>query len=213
MRSLVLPSLAVALLASTAHADELAASEVKPASAGETTPRFAIAVNFPYGWLGGKSLAGSFYAGVTDHLAIRANVASYEAGSSATGGLFAGEAEYSGRTLDLGVGAIHYSNGLWDGFTMEGGVLRRARDVRVTDQYAAAYTTSTDTATYGVRALFGWSFLIKNRVFIAAAVGGSAGVERGTETTENERGEMKTSQDVDRSDISFEGYVRFGAAF
>lgn len=213
MRSLVLPTLALALAASVAHADELAATDAKPAAVVETTPRFAIAVNFPYGWIGGKSLAGSVYAGVTDHVAIRANVASYEAGASATGGIFGGEAEYSGRTLDLGVGVVHYSNGLWDGFTMEGGLLRRARDVRVTDQFAAAYATSTDSATYGVRALFGWSFLIKKRMFIAAAIGGSAGIERGTETTENDRGMMTSKADVDRSDIAVESYLRFGGAF
>lgn len=217
MRALLLPLL---LLATTAHADERVTDEAPAPPAPAKTPRFAVAVNSPLSWIGGKSVGGSVYAGLTDHLAIRANVASYEATASflaelvgAAAGGDGDEAERSGRTLDLGVGVIHYSRGLWNGFTMEAGALRRARDIRVTDEFAAAYRTSTETTTYGGRALLGWSWLVHPHAFMAVAVGGSAGIETGTETTENERGEMKTTKPVDRSDVSFEGYVRFGGAF
>jgi hypothetical protein len=222
MRSLVLPTLALSLLASTARADELVATDAKPASVVETkpAPRFALAVNFPLGWIGARSIGGSFYAGVSNNDAIRVNVASYENTASAVGeiiGIAAGgdgdEADRSGRTLDLGVGIVHYSRALWDGFTMEAGALRRARDIRVTDDFASSYSVATDTTTYAGRALFGWSWLIQKRVFIAAAIGGSAGIETGTEKTENDLGEMMKTNKVDRSDVSFEGYLRFGGAF
>lgn len=151
---------------------------------------------------------------------IRANVASYVGRASTIGDAIRiavaadDEGVYqSGRVLDVGVGVVHYSRGLWDGFTVEAGLLRRGRDVVVTDEFAEAYKTSTDTATYAARALFGRSWLIKNRVFIAAAIGGSAGVETGTETTENENGQRKMTQHVDRRDVSFEGYLRLGGAF
>lgn len=230
MRSLLVPSFALALLASAAHADERvttgalmdpnADSDAAPAPTAEPAPRFAIAVNAPIGWIDGKSLGASVYVGVANKVAIRANVASYGGGPPLVGDLISiaaggdgDEAQHSGRVLDLGVGVVHYSRGLWDGFTLEAGALRRARDLAVVDDFATAYRTSTDTVTYAGRALLGWSWLIKQRVFIAVAIGGSVGIETGTETTENERGEMKKSQSVDRSDVSLESYLRFGGAF
>lgn len=236
MRSLLLPSLAIAALTSAAHADERVTprapiapnagsnaatpSAQKAVSATEPAPRLAIAVNSPFGWIGGNSLGASVYAGITSHVAIRANVASYAGGPSVLGEVISAaaggdgdEAEHSGRVLDLGVGVVHYSRGLWDGFTLEAGALRRGRDLVVVDDFAPAYRTSTDTVTYAGRALIGWSWLIHQRAFIAVAIGASAGIETGTETTENERGEMKKSQSVDRSDVSLESYLRFGGAF
>ncbi len=221
MRSLVLPSAALLLLASTARADERVATDAKPASVIETAPpRFAIAVNFPLGWVGGKSVAGSAYVGVSQHDAIRLNVARYENTASAVGEIIAvaaggdgDEAERSGRTLDVGVGIVHYSRALWDGFTLEAGALRRARDIRVTDTNASPAVVATDTTTYGCRALVGWSWLVHKHVFIATAVGGSAGIETGSEYTENYTGGMMKTSKVDRTDVSFEGYLRFGGAF
>lgn len=219
MRSPLLPSLALIVSASIAHADERVTTATKIATTAPT-PRFALAVNSPLGWIGGESIGISAYAGITKNVAIRANVASYVGRASTIGDAVRiaiaadDEGAYeSGRVLDVGVGVVHYSRGLWDGFTVEGGVLRRDRDVVVTDEFASAYKTSTDTAAYAGRALFGWSWLIKKRVFIAAAIGGAVGVEAGTETTENERGQMKKTHDVDRSYASFEGYLRLGGAF
>lgn len=223
MRSLLLPSLALAYLASTAHADELAATEAKPASVVETRDaprRFALAVNLPLGWIDGRSVGGSFYAGVSNTDAIRVNIASYANTASVVGELISAatngdgeESVRSGRTLDVGVGLVHYARALWDGFTLEAGALRRARDIGITSEFASSYRVSTDTTTYAGRALIGWSWLIQKRVFIAAAIGGSAGIETGTEKTENDRGEMMKTTKVDRSDVSFEGYLRFGSAF
>ncbi len=223
MRSLLLPSIALAVLASAAHADELAATDAKPASVVQTMDaprRFALAVNLPLGWIGGRSVSGSFYAGISNTDAIRVNVASYANTASVVGELIDAalggdgeEATRSGRTLDLGVGLVHYSRALWDGFTLEAGALRRARNIGITSEFASSYRVSTDTTTYAGRALIGWSWLIQKRVFVAAAVGGSAGIETGTENSENDRGEMMKTTKVDRSDVSFEGYLRFGGAF
>lgn len=223
MRSLVLPSLALALLASTARADELAATDAKPASVVTTTtaaPRFAFAANLPIGWVDAKSIGASAYVGVSDRVAIRLNVASYKYGGWKTqeiiGGLLSGDGpdgSIGGRITDVGVGIVHYSRGLWDGFTVEAGALRRARDTFSRDAYASDEFVDTDTATYAGRALFGWSFLIKNRVFIAAAAGVSAGLESGSEVVQKTSGAMMTTRPVDRADVSLEGYLRVGGAF
>ncbi len=221
MRSLLLPLTTLAVLTSAARADERVTTDARPASVVETSPtRFALAINLPTGWIDAKSIGASGYVGITDHDAIRLNVASYKYGPSvaaeAIAGLLAGdgpEGSSGGRILDLGVGLVHYSRGLWDGFTMEAGALRRARNTFSRDDFAQYQSIDTDTTTYAGRALFGWSWLIQKRVFIAAAIGGSAGIETGSEVTANSSGEMTTTRPVDRSDVSFEGYLRFGGAF
>jgi hypothetical protein len=234
MRSLILPTALVALVAASAHADQLGAAATPSGSAPAQTPKLtgsapptvetgalpvAIGVNFPANWRSAESVAASVYIGVTRQDAIRLNVASYANHTSALVdviGLAAGgdgdESSRNGRINDVGVGLVHYSHSLWDGFTFELGALRRARDIRVTDDFAPAKILSTNTTTYAARALFGWSWLVKQHAFIAFGVGMSCGLERGTEHIDNGPSEMKT-QDVDRSDVAFEGYLRFGGAF
>lgn len=223
MRNLLLPLTILALLTSAAHAEELVATAAKRSSVVETkvsASRFAFATNLPVGWIDAKSIGASAYVGVTDHVAVRLNVASYKYDSSKAAeiaaGLFGGdgpEGSDGGRITDLGVGIVQYSRGLWDGFTMEAGALRRARDTFSHDEFAQYASVDTDTTTYAGRALFGWSWLVQKRVFIAAAIGGSAGIETGTEVTANSSGEMKMTSAVDRSDLALEGYLRFGGAF
>lgn len=224
----ILPGFAVLLLAANAHAEGTLPELENPTSTKTSTAapaapplrRFAIALNAPFSWIEGRAIAASVYAGINENVAIRANVASYAAGPPMIGDVFAlasgddgDEAEHDGRVLDLGVGVVHYSRGLWDGFTFEAGALRRARDTSVSDSFATAYKTSTDTTTYAGRVMIGWSWLIDKRAFIALAIGGSLGVETGDETTEDERGQMRKVQGVDRVDAAFESYLRLGAAF
>lgn len=190
-----------------------------PTSSGRTLP-IAVGVNFPAGWLGGKSVAASLYVGVTSTDAIRANFARYENTASLVGDVLSvasggdgSEASHGGHITDLSVGLVHYSRALWDGLTLEAGALRRARDTQVFDDFASPASVDTTSTTYAGRALIGWSWLVHQHLFISFAVGGSVGIERGTERTANGLGQMQETVKVDRSAASPEAYLRFGGAF
>ena len=179
----------------------------------------AVGVNLPFGWAGGHSLAGSVSVGLTEHQAIRANVASYEdralvsdVVAIAMGG-DGDEATRSGRTTDLGLGWTLYPDGLWQGFTVELGGLYRHRNLKVEDDFASPASRATRTETFGGRALVGWSWLLYGRVTISAAVGVSVGHESGTETTNEDLHGMPMTTDVSRVDVEAEAFVRIGVAF
>jgi hypothetical protein len=180
----------------------------------------AIGMNLPLRWFEGASIGGSFYIGVSKRLAIRANVASwkYSDDAAATVASFLGgeiEGSMDGRITDVGAGLVHYSNKLWDGFTLEGGLLHRSKDISVRDEFATPEYVATDTTTYAVRALAGWSWLIGDHLFVAVAFGASVGREIGSETTGVMDGpSMKlTTKDVSRWDVAPEGYIRIGGGF
>ncbi len=204
------------LLASSAQADEL----VPPPRTGVTKAiPIAVGINFPTGWIDANSIAGSLSIGVSDHDAIRVNAATYRYAHSigniislAAGG-DGDESSRSGRISDLGLGFVHYSRGLWEGLSLEVGAFRRANDIRINDANASPATVATTSTIYAGRALVGWSWLIKQHVFIALAVGVSVGLERGTEKTEDDNGGHMMTADLDRSAIAPEGYLRFGGAF
>lgn len=186
-------------------------------STAAADPEVAFAVNAPLGWPSGNSVAGSFYVGLTDHDAIRANVASYAYTASAIGTVIApalggdgDEGSYSGRTTDVGLAWTNYSRRLFDGFTYELGVLRRARDWRSEDEFATPQIKITKTATYAGRAQVGWSWMIGDHAFVAAAVGLSLGYEHGHETWDRELDSMPTNHPVSRADLQPEGYLRIG---
>jgi len=225
---------ALTTLASLTHAsvaDELHLAAARtPVPAESPTTRFdpttavsvpvAIAVNSPLGWIDGNSVAGSFYVGLSRHLALRANVATYKhtgAAGAALAAVFGAEDEgsYSGRTTDVGIGTVYYSRGLWDGFTAELGANRRAKDaVRTSDENASPAVLTTNTQTYAARALIGWSWLIEKRVFFAVAAGASTGYETGRETSGgSDPRSMSTTVDVSRQSTALEGYLRIGGAF
>jgi len=195
MRSLVI----VAILAGTAAA----------------SPDVAVAVNAPTGWLDASSVAGSVYVGLSEHQALRVNVATYAYTLSTPMELFIAvlggedEALRKGRFVDASAGWMYFSNRLWSGFTAELAVLGRARDTRIDDGFASQQVVHTTTHTLAGRALIGWSWLIYDRAFIAIAAGLSAGYETGSETTDP----MTTTRAVGRSAINAEGYLRFGFAF
>jgi hypothetical protein len=234
MRFVLLPFATVAMLASSAHADELGAPDGAPETTHApgrltglpnrtgvtTTIPVAIGVNFPTGWADANSIAGSLYVGVTKKDAIRVNAASYRYTSSAVGDLIGlaygadgDEASRSGRITDLGVGFVHYSRGLWDGLTVEVGALRRAKEIRINDSAVSLATVATTSTTYAGRALLGWSWLIKRHAFIAFAVGMSLGIEHGTDHTETTFRMPMMTVDIDRTAIGGEGYLRFGGTF
>jgi len=180
----------------------------------------AIGMNLPIRWGDAASIGGSFYIGVRERLAIRANVATWKYNddtASVVAGLLGEDSEgsFGGRITDLGAGVVHYSNKLWDGFTLEGGLLHRSKDIHTQDEFATPEYVATDTTTYAVRGLAGWSWLIGDHVFVAVAFGASAGRELGEETTGvmDGPGMTLTTKEVSRWDVAPEGYIRVGGAF
>lgn len=178
------------------------------------SPDVAVAVNAPSGWVDAGSIAGSAYVGLSEHQALRLNVATYAYGTSAAMEAFIAalgaedEASRSGRFVDLGAGWMYFSDRLWSGFSVELGVLGRSTDARVADDNASPQVVHTTTRTVAGRALVGWSWLLYDRAFIAVAAGLSAGYERGTET-----GDAMSTRPVGRASVNAEGYLRFGFAF
>ena len=95
----------------------LAAALLLASATAHAGERLAVATNLPIRW--DKSFGGSLYVGVSNKLAVRANVATYDdlrlAGIFNTG--YDGSTD--GRTTDLGAGVVYYPRRLWDGLTLE----------------------------------------------------------------------------------------------
>jgi hypothetical protein len=165
--------------------------------------RFAVATNFWGGWVDGNSIGASAYARIASRHAIRANLATHSLGW--TQKLFSSDSSdeplYAGRTVDVGIGWMWCPRRLFDGLTLEVGVLHRNEDVRRAD--AARGRVRYDAG----RVLIGWSWLIADRAFLAVAVGMSRGYARGHALMFDAAGS------VDEFENAGEGYLRFGVAF
>lgn len=194
-------------------------------AAAEERP-IAIAVNNPILWAGDKSIAASLYHRVANKQAVRLNFARYEyknfgqqmAADIRYGFEAESEYDYTGRAHDIGAAWMYFPRRLWDGPTLEAGVLLRRVESRGTPWDAYDYYTVRDrsTNTYSARGLVGWSWLMYNRAFIAFAVGASSGYTVGDEELhEQSRSQpvMTTYGRVGESVVEFEGYIRFGGVF
>jgi len=171
---------------------------------------FALAVNAPWAWLR-NNIGGSVYVAVDPHWGMRANVARYDAEELLPLLVLGGEGPvYHGEILDLGLGWIWYPRRLWDGFMFEAGALMRDRDVRRLREDRP--DIDIQTTTFAARAMIGWSWMAAHTVFLSFAAGASAGLEYGHERSVAETG-MTTTRQVERLQIDFETYVRFGFAF
>jgi hypothetical protein len=178
--------------------------------------RFALATNPPLRWVGLAAIAASGYVAVSPRSAVRANVAVYDYDANLAVAVISQFVEdparrtYDGRIVDVGVGWTYFPRTLCDGATFEVGVLRRAAKTHLED----AQIVDRNVRTYATRALVGWSWLIRDRVFIAIALGGSEGYTYGRESTARESPQMdpKTRQ-VAAWDAALEGYFRVGFAF
>jgi len=175
----------------------------------------AIGVNFPTGWFGASSLAATLSVGVTNHVAIRTNIARYEPGYGRD--LLAtpdGDGVIThGRVLDVGASAVLYVNKPFMGWFVEAGLLVRSRDHREDREQDSPAQIVTDTTTYAGRAYVGYSLLVRDRAFVALGVGASLGYERGVVQTDDERGTMPTVETISRRTIAPEAYLRFGIVF
>jgi len=184
-------------------------------------PRMAFAVNPPFRWQDGDSVAASLYIGLAEHHALRLNAATYtpkypllfEVAVGITGG-DGPEASYSGRTTDVGASWIWFPRRLYDGFSVEVGALRRARDTTVHDTSGPNEYVATDTTLYAGRAMAGWSWLMYQRVFVSLQLGLSAGYQSGGKTLSNPlRREPPMTVGVDSMAIEPEGWLRIGVVF
>jgi hypothetical protein len=178
-----------------------------PAST-EDSPRFAVGLSFPLGWLIGW-FGASGYARIGEHFGVRVNVATWSgggpggaAGAIATG--FESGHGYGGRITDLGIGAVVYPRRTLDGPLIEVGGLLRHRNTFEWPDFDPK--TTTRSITYAGRALVGWSWLVRPNVFVAFAVGASWGRESGTARTEGS--DMATA--VRRKPTDGESYLRIG---
>ncbi len=196
-----------------------------PASSRHVTD-VALAVNPPFRWASDyeRAVGVSGYLGLGRHHAIRGNVASYDYAPNIVGELISiaaggdgSEAWYQGRVTDVGVAWMYFPRRLWSGATLELGLVRRARDVSLEDEFATPERIETQTTTYAGRALVGWSWLMFDRVFISFQTGASIGYERGHETTIPRvypyDMQMATTREVGRRDLALEGFLRVGIRF
>ncbi len=193
MRALLVAALLLG--SATAYADE----------------RLAVAVNLPIRW--NKSFGGSAYLGVSNHVAIRGNFATYD--DLRLAGIFNGgyDGGTDGRTYDAGAGVVYYPRRLWDGLTLEAGVLRRAADITADGTRGGDEIIRTRTTMYGVRGLVGWSWLVKNHVFLSIAGGSALGYERGSEDWRWEHSDSMMTKTISKTVTPLEGYIRVGGAF
>jgi hypothetical protein len=216
--------LAVLVAASPASAEGLAPYESIQDHPARADHAYALAINQPFGWPSGFAIAGSGYARLAPHHALRLNVASYDFHGNVGGDLidifvFGGEgseAGHTGRILDVSAGWMYFPRRVWDGPTFELGLMHRSLDTEVVDDFADYYRVERSGRTIAARALLGWSWLIRDRAFIAVALGAAKGYSSGTEVdTEDDftSPAMSTTTTFGEWTSSFEGYMRFGIAF
>ncbi len=201
------------LVASLVASTSIAAADPEPAATASTSlPAVAIAVNAPFMWPLTKSVGVSGYVAIHAHQSVRINVASYDY-LHLSEVLADGEGAPHGRTTDVGVSWQYFPRSVWNGFVVELGVMRRAQDTRDYDEDEVPTITDTNATGYAARAMLGWSWLGWDRVFVAAAAGGSIGRYTGTETTVDDYfDQMWVTRDFARLEGSLEAYLRFGVA-
>jgi len=214
---------AVLLAASTASAEGLKPYQSIQEHRPVADKPFALAINEPFGWPSGFAIAGSAYARVAAHHAVRLNVASYEYHANVGGDLidhfvFGGDGDESGKTgryFDVGASWMYFPRRVWDGPSFELGLLHRSIDTNRYDDFADDDIVDRDGQMIGARALLGWSWMIHDRVFISIAMGASKGYEFGTQviTPDASHPQMTTTGDYGEWTTAFEGNMRFGVAF
>lgn len=201
--------------------DKAASEAVADHAVTEDKVAVGLAANLPFRWPDADSVGVSGYIAFAKQHAIRMNFATYSHHSSAAGALVSlaagedgDEGSYSGRITDLGIGYQHYTRSMFEGCTLELGLLRRELDTRVEDDFASPSIVETAATGYAGRALVGWSWLWSQRVFLATGIGVSVGRFAGTERTAGTTYMPQyTSKDFVRYETTAEGYVRLGLAF
>lgn len=182
---------------------------------------YALSVNSPLSWVTIHNVGASGYVGLTDHQALRLNVASYDFDVNVIGHLALGDVDGNrfGRLLDVGAGWMYFPRHTYDGLMFELGVLRRAGHTKESDSNMDPYFRDRDTQLYAARAMIGWSWLIHNRVMVSLAAGAARGYEFGAETTTRDGAlfpdymPRSETHDVAQWTTTVEGYFRVGFTF
>ena len=188
-----------------------------------TPPKqFALAVNNPIAWAG-LAYAASGYVALTEHQAVRMNLAWFRStginpGVFVLGSIIAGEpiedeAYREGGFFDVGAGWMYFPRRVWSGPTIELGAVLRTRHTYVSDEFSSPEDETFDTTTVAGRGLLGWSWDIRGRAFLAIAAGASYGYETGTRETRSSYDSPTVGGGVGRWTPGFEWYSRVGATF
>jgi hypothetical protein len=187
----------------------IARADVPPKRAQRPVGSIAAAVSMPWYWPEGF-IGASAYGRMTDRLAIRADFERWDyAPTVILGG--ADGPSYSGVMIDYGLGLVYFPRRLWSGLRLELGALVRDRDtLKVADQ--GLERTTTVSTIYAARGLIGWSWDVHPRVFLALAVGGARGYERGRDRVMAFE-KPTTEAWVSRGYGSGEVYFRVGGVF
>jgi hypothetical protein len=214
--------LAVLLATSAASAEGLAPYESVQKESPPVERQWAVAINEPLGWTNGFAVAGSIYGRVAPHQAVRINAARYGFHGNLAGdviNIVAGGdgARHTGRLIDVGAGWVYFPRRVFDGPSIELGMLHRTLDARVEAEWETPGDVSRDGQEIAAHALLGWSWTIRNRVFISFAMGASKGYVWGSETTREmafpTEPQTPMTHHFAEWTTGFEGYLRFGVAF
>jgi hypothetical protein len=217
MHRLLLVVVATSIATGTAYAEQ-------PSDDGSQR-QIAFAVNNPLGWK--WSIASSVWVGWSAHHAIRANAARYRGPlwtfvtSSFVGDLPEEDAPTPdwGHTTDVGLGWVYNPRRVLDGPAIEAGLLCRFHRLRdhIGDNNIA--NEERHTNVYSARILAGWTWRLSNSWFVAAAIGGALGYERGREKNVGYAAmdgvfmEFIETARVSRLEASVDAYLRVGLSF
>lgn len=224
MRRLALSCAAVSLLPLSLGAAEPTETAPSITATHEKKLAVGIAVNPPLRWGDADSVGVSGYIGFNEHHALRMNYATWRnqgdwAGTLIGDVFFDGDgsdAQFSGRTTDIGVGYQYFPRGILDGLSLEAGVLHRAVDTRVVDEFASIEDKATNAGGFAARGLVGWSWLWQKRLSLGFAVGASYGRYSGTQTTSTDVLMSPASYHTEsfvRYEAHAEAYLRLGFVF
>jgi hypothetical protein len=112
---------------------------------------------------------------------------------------------------------VYFPRRVFDGPSIELGLLHRTLDTRVEAEWETPGDVSRDGQEIAAHALLGWSWTIRNRVFISFAMGASKGYVWGSETTREmafpTEPQTPMTHHFGEWTTGFEGYLRFGVAF
>lgn len=178
--------------------------------------RAGIAVNPPLGWFTReKSMGVSAYVAPTKRNVIRANLARYWWPANQLPALLLQEESegiYKGAITDVGVSWMFFFRKAFDGLSVEVGLVHRStRGSRIESS-----EDLTDTTYIAGRALVGWNWSIRDRVFMSFHLGMSKGHASGTTTHCSYSCDEDAMPEVTRVDEwrdEIEGFWRIGVAF
>lgn len=192
-----------------------------PAFAEDSNPhRLALAVNSPVSWAvpdwnheGAFAISG--WVGLTEHQALRANFATYDPDFhplAVIAGAYS-ECPPEGNTKDVSAAWVYFPRKLYSGLSLEVGAMRRSTTQAIRYCDLAQYSDRIQASvTYAARAMVGWSWTIGDHAFIAIAIGGSNGRERGELQRRMDSESAFETLRIAQWTSSVETYLRFGAA-